>query len=112
MMLSRGVTPQSPGPRPATRLLLVRHGRHEPGGRFYQHGCPGLTEIGVAQARALGAALARDDSFVSPVLLASNAPRAYQTAEILAEAMGIPVTERTCSLCEMHPGAAEGLTQE
>jgi broad specificity phosphatase PhoE len=46
------------------------------------------------------------------VVLASNAPRAIGTAEIVAEALGTEVAERTCDLCEVHPGAAEGLTPE
>jgi broad specificity phosphatase PhoE len=35
-----------------------------------------------------------------------------ETSDILAEALGVRVTEQTCGLCEMHPGAAEGLTSE
>jgi probable phosphoglycerate mutase len=100
-------TPDQP-----TRLLLIRHGHHDPGGRFLQHACTGLTEVGVAQARALAARLARDGTLSSAVILASNSRRSIDTAEILAETLGLPVAERTCDLCEMHPGAAEGLTPE
>jgi probable phosphoglycerate mutase len=94
-----------------TRLLLIRHGHHEAHGRFLQHACTGLTETGVAQARALAAGLARDPALTGAVVLASNARRSIDTAAILAAALGVPVAERTCDLCEMHPGAAEGLTQ-
>jgi broad specificity phosphatase PhoE len=95
-----------------TRLLLIRHGHHDSGGRFLQHACSGLTDTGVAQAEALAARLASDNALTSAVVLASNAQRSITTAEILAAALGAPVAERTCDLCEMHPGAAEGLTQE
>ena len=100
-------TPEQP-----TRLLLIRHGHHDPRGRFLQHACSGLTEIGVAQAKALAARLARDDTLAAAVVLASNSRRSIDTAEILADTLGVPVAERTCDLCEVHPGAAEGLTPE
>jgi broad specificity phosphatase PhoE len=69
-----------------------------------------LTETGVVQARALAARLAADPTLAAPVVLASMARRSIDTAEIVAEALGVPLAERTCALCEMHPGAAEGLT--
>jgi broad specificity phosphatase PhoE len=97
---------------PPTRLLLIRHAHHDPAGRFLQHACTGLTEHGRAQARALGDRLAGNPTIVAPVLLASNARRAVETAEVVAGALGLPVAETTCDLCEMHPGAAEGLTPE
>ena len=97
---------------PPTRVLLIRHGEHDPCGRFLQHACEGLTERGVHQARALAARLARDATLTSPVVLASMARRAFETAEVVAEALGVPVAARSCDLCEMHPGAAEGLTPE
>ena len=94
-----------------TRLLLIRHGqRQEAEGRFFQHACPGLDEFGIAQARALEERLARDVTLKSIVILASKARRSYQTAEILAERLGVSVLAYTCDLCESHPGAAEGLT--
>ena len=95
-----------------TRLLLIRHGHHDPRGRFLQHACSGVTEIGVAQAKALAARLAHDYTLTAAVVLASNSRRSIDTAEILADALGAPLMERTCDLCEMHPGAAEGLTPE
>jgi probable phosphoglycerate mutase len=97
-----------------TRLLLIRHGQgmNQSLGCFLQHACTGLTETGIAQARALAAALARDPTLTSPVVLASKAKRTIDTAEILAKALGVPVAEKTCDLCEVHPGAAEGLTPE
>jgi broad specificity phosphatase PhoE len=96
--------------RQRTRLILIRHAHHDPRGRFLQHACEGLTAAGLVQARALATRLTADAGLASPVVLASNSPRAIGTAEIVAEALGVPVAERTCDLCEVHPGAAEGLT--
>lgn len=45
------------------------------------------------------------------MIFASNAARAWQTAEATAETLGLSVV-RTCDLCEMHPGEAEGLTPQ
>jgi broad specificity phosphatase PhoE len=94
-----------------TRLLLVRHGHHDPETRYEQHSCSGMTATGFAQVSALA------DSFAAgatsgpvDVVLASLASRAVQTAEVLAAALGLPVAESTCELCEMHPGEAEGMT--
>jgi broad specificity phosphatase PhoE len=97
---------------PPTRLLLIRHAHHDPRGRFLQHACTGITEAGAEQARALAARLAADATLVSAAVLASRARRALDTAAILARALATSVAEETCDLCEMHPGAAEGLTQE
>jgi probable phosphoglycerate mutase len=93
-------------------LILVRHAHHDPDGRFLQHECRGLTPTGLKQARRLAAVLAAfgSDSGAPAVVLSSRAARAEQTADIVASALGVPVQERTCDLCEMHPGAAEGLT--
>lgn len=40
------------------------------------------------------------------------AARAAQTAEAIAGALGLPVAERTCDLCEQHPGPIDGMTNE
>jgi broad specificity phosphatase PhoE len=96
-----------------TRLVLIRHARHDPRGRNLQHACEGLTPIGVAQAEALATRLARTferDSVAG--VLSSRARRAIQTAEAIAAALGSTLSEPTCDLCEVHPGEAEGLTQE
>ena len=99
-------------PQQPTRLLLIRHGLHDHRGRYFQHACPGLTEDGVTQAKALGARLACDPTLASVVVLASKAARTIQTAEIIADMLGVQVVEQTCELCEVHPGAMEGLTDE
>jgi broad specificity phosphatase PhoE len=90
--------------------LLIRHEHHDPAGRFLQHACTGLTEKGVAQAEALAARLAHDETLTSIVILASKARRSIDTAEILADRLDVSLKDCTCDLCEMHPGAAEGLT--
>jgi probable phosphoglycerate mutase len=100
------ITPGQP-----TRLLLIRHGHHDPAGRFLQHACTSLTEKGVAQVKALAARLALDVTLTSIVVLASRARRSIDTAMILADRLGASLADCTCDLCEMHPGAAEGLTQ-
>lgn len=92
-----------------TRFLFVRHGDHDPEGRFRQHSCTGLTELGRRQAAAVATRLAGEDI---DVVLSSRAARAVQTAESIAAVLGLPVTDRTCDLCEQHPGQAEGLTIE
>ena len=94
-----------------TRILLIRHGQHDPAGRFEQHACTGLTPEGRRQATSLAARFA---ATMSPgevdAVLASRAARAVQTARVAADALRSPPVESTCALCEMHPGAAEGLT--
>lgn len=96
-----------------TRVMLVRHAQHDPKGRMLQHACEGLTPIGVTQAQALATRLANtiEPGTVADVL-ASRARRAIQTAEAVASALGIDMSQPTCDLCEMHPGKAEGLTDQ
>ena len=48
----------------------------------------------------------------STTLLTSILPRAIQTAEIIAPALGGLAIEQQCELCEIHPGAGDGLTWE
>lgn len=66
--------------------------------------------MGLRQADFLARQLQQDDLGNNVVVLSSPARRAVQTAEIMATAFGVPVAATTCALCEMHPGAAEGLT--
>jgi probable phosphoglycerate mutase len=96
-----------------TRLLLVRHAQHDPKGRMLQHACEGLTATGFGQAQALADRIAKT---IEPgeiaAVMSSRARRAIETAEAVAAAIGISVSEPDCDLCEMHPGEAEGLTQQ
>jgi broad specificity phosphatase PhoE len=97
-----------------TRLVLVRHGESRAiveeivGGH---EGCKGLTDSGRRQAEALRDRLARthelDDA---AAVYASVLPRAVETAEIIAPAIGDGhQVEQDCDLCEIHPGEGDGL---
>ena len=81
----------SAAPEP-TRLVLIRHGESRStvdrvvGGH---EGCSGLTDRGVLQAKALYERLARTGELAgATALLTSVLPRAIQTAEIIAPALG------------------------
>src|SRR5262249_44377751 len=45
-------------------------------------------------------------------LLSSTVLRARQTAEVLGRELGFGGVEQDCDLCELHPGAADGLSWE
>jgi len=99
-----------------TRLVLIRHGESRStvdrvvGGH---EGCGGLTDRGVLQAKALYERLARTGELAgAAVLLTSVLPRAIQTAEIIAPALGDLAIDQRCELCEIHPGEGDGLTWE
>ena len=98
-----------------TRLVLVRHGESNvtvDGVIGGHRGCTGLSPLGVAQAEALRGRLARTGEVVADALMASVLPRAIETAEIIAPALGGLVPEQDCDLCELHPGESDGLTWE
>lgn len=95
-----------------TRLLLVRHGESQAqvnrvvGGPT---GCTGLSELGQRQVAALaerwqGSALAVD------CLISSTLPRAVETAELLAPALGGLAVEADPALVELEPGECDGLS--
>jgi probable phosphoglycerate mutase len=94
------------------RLILIRHGDAYAGFDGVisgPRGCLGLTELGRRQAEALRDHLAETRRFQVEVLLASVLPRAIETAEILAPALGIQTILQDCDLCEIHTGEADGL---
>ncbi len=98
----------------ATRLALVRHGeseaqrQHVVGG---QRGCTGLSPRGVAQVKALADRLARTAELAGvSALYASVLPRAVETAELIAPALGHLEVVADCDLCELHPGESDGLS--
>ncbi len=101
---------------PVTRLVLVRHGesRATVDGVMGGHGgCRGLTERGRAQAQALAERLTRTGELAdTSVLLTSLLPRAIETAEIIAPALGGLQVTQDCDFCEFHVGEADGLTWE
>ena len=96
-----------------TELYLVRHGEAvanvEPviGG---MRGDAGLTPRGREQARLLQERLL-DRRIEADRLVSSTLPRALQTAEYVARALGLPVL-RDDGLHELRPGEADGLTVE
>lgn len=98
---------------PSTHLYLVRHGQSfanvEPviaGMR----GDAGLTPLGRAQAERLRDRLHATGELRPDVFLASSLPRAQQTAEIIAPALGLsPILDD--ELHEMRPGdQADGMS--
>ena len=110
------MTSAEPAPPAPTRLVLIRHGESRStvdrvvGGH---EGCGGLTDRGVLQAKALYERLARTGELAgAAALLTSVLPRAIQTAEIIAPALGGLTAEQRCELCEIHPGEGDGLTWE
>lgn len=97
----------------ATRLVLVRHGESRAtadqvvGGH---EGCRGLTDKGRRQAEALRDRLLATEELRPDVLLTSVLPRAVETAEIIAPALGGLEAVQDCDLCELHPGESDGLS--
>jgi broad specificity phosphatase PhoE len=97
----------------ATDLYLVRHGEAvanvQPviGG---MRGDAGLTSRGRDQARLLQERLLGQRMHADR-LVSSTLPRALQTAEYVARALGLPVLPDD-GLHELRPGEADGLTVE
>ena len=54
--------------------------------------------------------LAASGRIHADVLLASVLPRAIETAQIIAPALGLGAIRQECDLCEIHAGEADGLT--
>ncbi|MGA0118028.1 MAG: histidine phosphatase family protein [Ilumatobacteraceae bacterium] len=79
-----------------TRLVLVRHGESRATVERFLGGprtCTGLTNFGRAQATALRDRLVSGHDVAATALYASNFPRAIETANIVAPAIGsLPLT--------------------
>jgi len=76
-------------------------------------GCRGLTEQGREQVRALAGRLAATGELGRvDALLSSTLPRAVETAELLAGALGVLRVEPDAGLSEMEPGEGDGLGWE
>lgn len=78
-----------------TRLILIRHGESKATVRRTIGGprtCDGLSELGVSQAERLRDRLSATGEVAADVLYASGYPRARETAEVIAPALGVPVT--------------------
>jgi probable phosphoglycerate mutase len=97
-----------------TRIVLVRHGEsraQELGVLGGHEGCTGLSDLGRRQVTALRERLAGSGELASAsVLYSSVMPRAVETAQILAPALGDLEVRSECDFCEGHPGEADGLT--
>ena len=94
------------------RLILVRHGEAFAGFNGLVAGvtaCTGLTPHGRRQAEALRDHLASSDRIHADALLVSLIPRAIETAQIIAPALGLEMSAPRFDLCEVHPGDADGL---
>lgn len=99
-----------------TRLVLVRHGEaqvHVDGILGGEVHCRGLSDLGRRQVAALRDRLKRTGELGEvDALYASTLPRAVETAEILAPALGDLEVRRERELREFDPGEADGLTWE
>src|SRR5688500_3626773 len=98
------------------RLLVIRHGEPDAGTRGVygcHRGCTGLTPRGREQAGLLNDRL-RSHGEVAGVtaVLSSRLRRAVETAELALDGLGVVEVEQRCDLCELHGGAADGLTLE
>lgn len=92
-----------------TAMVLLRHGETPLSGerRFSGIGDAYLTQTGEAQARAAAQSMgARGDI---EAIVSSPLPRAWHTAELVADVLGVPVREEG-DLRETDFGAWEGLT--
>ena len=79
---------------PPTRLVLVRHGESDVTVRRVIGGprsCTGLSQLGSTQAERLRDRLERTGEISATALYSSAYPRAEQTAEIIAPALGLSV---------------------
>jgi broad specificity phosphatase PhoE/ribonuclease HI len=92
-----------------TTTILLRHGETplSVDKRFNGRGDAGLTEAGVAQARALAAYVTRLSTV--DAVVTSPLRRARQTADVVAEALGLPVSEEA-GFAETDFGQWEGRT--
>jgi probable phosphoglycerate mutase len=93
-----------------TYLYLIRHGEAMNAVKGLV-GDGGLSPQGVLQAQRLRDRLAATKEIKADILIASTFPRAQQTAQIIAPALGLPIVLDD-TIQELHPGKAEGMTIE
>src|SRR5260221_12307846 len=100
------------GYQDVTHLYLIRHGEAvtnlEPIVAGIR-GDTGLTTKGIAQVERLGDRLAPTGEIAADVFISSPLPRARQTAEIIAPAVGLPI-QWDDDVQELRPGEADGLS--
>lgn len=93
-----------------TELYLIRHAEAMAAIKGFI-GDGGLSPLGVTQAERLRDRLAATREIEADVLIASTFPRAQQTAEIIAPALGLsPLLDD--ELQELRPGEADGMPVE
>ena len=88
-----------------TRLVLVRHGsseHHVHGIAGGPKGDTGLTDAGRSQVQRAAARLARWPGLVEAPVYTSTLPRAKETGDILADALGSTTVTEHCGLCSYH----------
>jgi len=110
-VMSRPIRPELVA---GSRLVIIRHGEAVSNLEDVVAGhlsCKGLTDHGRRQVAALATRLRRTKELEGAVALYSSIlPRAVETAEILAPALGGLEVRQTCDLCERHVGEADGMT--
>lgn len=91
-------------------LYIIRHGATDwnRSGRIQGHLDPPLNEAGCAQARLVGQRLA---TLGATALYSSDLQRAYHTAQIIGQATGLRVVQKT-ALREIHFGKWQGWTSQ
>ena len=95
----------------ATHIYLIRHGEAVANVENILAGMrsdTGLTPLGVIQAERLRDRLVATGEITADTLIASTLPRAMQTAEIIAPALGLPIIPDD-DVHELRPGEADGL---
>jgi probable phosphoglycerate mutase len=93
-----------------TQLYLIRHAEAMAAIKGFI-GDGGLSPLGVTQAGRLRDRLAATREIEVDVLIASTFPRAHQTAEIIAPALGLPLILDD-TIQELRPGEADGMPVE
>jgi len=96
-----------------TRVLLIRHGETDwnASGRWQGHAPVPLNAAGLRQAAALGRYLAAQRNWEIAAIYSSDLPRAAQTAQALADALGVAV-RLDARWREKDLGHWQGLTRE
>jgi probable phosphoglycerate mutase len=96
--------------QPMTQLYLIRHGEAMSAIKGFI-GDGGLSPLGIIQAEHLRDRLAATGEIPADVLISSTLPRAFQTAQIIAPALGLKI-QLDDDIQEFRPGKAEGMTVE
>ena len=101
-------------PTAPTRLVLIRHGesRAQTDGFLSGHDtCTGLSDLGRRQAEALRDRLLTTSELAEvSAVYTSILPRAIETAQIIAPALGEREPVQECAFCEIHNGEADGMS--